>query len=120
MLWVRRILLGGLILGLVLGSHYFVQSNAQTVSLEFGAKRFDEVALWLVLLCTFATGFGVATVVAALRGARLRLVSRRYRKQARNLEAEVHQLRTLPLAEADEAAPAVSESTTGDGLSRGT
>ena len=120
MLWVRRILVGGLIIGLVLGSHYFVGHNDRTVTLEFGAKRFEEVALWMVLLCTFATGFGVATVIAAMRGARLRLVSRRYRKQASKLEAEVHQLRTLPLAETDEAAAVTSEATTGDGLSRGT
>ena len=117
MVWIRRILWGGLVIGLVLGSHYFVQHNEQTVTLEFGAIRFEAVALWLVLLSTFATGFGVATAIAAMRGARLRLVSRRYRKEARNLEAEVHQLRTLPLASADEAA---AETTTGDGLSRGT
>lgn len=117
MRWIRRILWGGLIIGLVLGSHYFVQHNDQTVSLEFGAIRFEEVALWMVLLTTFVSGFAGATAIAALRGARLRLVSRRYRKEARSLEAEVHELRTLPLAEADGPAP---DSTTGDGLSRGT
>ena len=118
--WFRRILWGGLLIGLVLGSHYFVKYNEQVVSLEFGVTSFEEVALWTVLLSTFAVGFGVATAIATLRGARLRLLSRRYRKAARSLEAEVHELRTLPLASADEAVRVATETTTGDGLSRGT
>jgi uncharacterized integral membrane protein len=117
MRWIRRVLWGGLIIGLVLGSHYFVQRNEQAVTLEFVAFRFESVALWLVLLCTFGAGFAVATAIAMLRGARLRLESRRYRKEARNLEVEVHQLRTLPLSSADGNGP---EAAPGDGLSRGT
>jgi uncharacterized integral membrane protein len=118
--WIRRILWGSLIVGIVFGSHYFVQHNETPVTLEFGAIRFEAVAVWMVLLCSFGAGFAAATAAATLRGARLRLESRRYRKQARSLEAEVHQLRTLPLAAADDGVAIVPEGTSGDGLSRGT
>ena len=120
MRWFRRILWGGLIVGLVFGSHYYVQHNKEPVTLDLLAIRFEAVPLWLVTLWSFVAGFGVAAAVALWRGARLRLESRRYRKAAHSLEAEVHQLRTLPLASADAGGAAVQDDTAGDGLSRGT
>ena len=34
MRWIRRILLGGLVVGLILASHYFVQHNEASVALH--------------------------------------------------------------------------------------
>ena len=118
MRWIRRILLGGLVVGLILASHYFVQHNEASVALDLAVVRFENVSLWLLLLVTFAAGFASAAVIAIWRGARLRLESRRYRKEARNLEAEVHELRTLPLAPAGSAPPA-GRAGSEDGLERG-
>ncbi|MBW2267518.1 MAG: LapA family protein [Deltaproteobacteria bacterium] len=120
MRWFRRILWGGLIVGLVFGSHYFVQNNEQAVTLDFAVLHFEAVALWMVLLCAFTAGFGVAAAAAMLRGARLRFESRRYRKEARKLEAEVHELRTLPLATPGDGSASLPDATSSDGLSRGT
>lgn len=118
--WLRRIILLALIVGLVLASHFFVQNHEQTVALDLAAVRYEAVPLWLVLLSAFGLGLAAAMAIAVLRGARLRLVARRYRKQAESLEAEVHELRTLPLApEAPGAAPA-ADAAPDDGLERGT
>lgn len=118
--WIRRIVGIVLIVGLLLGAHYFVQRNAQLVSLDLMAVNFEAVALWTVLLCAFGAGFALATAVAMWRGARLRLESRRYRKAARSLEAEVHQLRTLPLApESLDAPPRDTPDVPLEGLERG-
>jgi uncharacterized integral membrane protein len=120
MSWLRRIIAIASVVGLVVGAHYFVQRNAQAVSLDFVAVGFESVALWMVLLCTFGAGFLLATLLAIWRGARLRLESRRYRKAARSLEAEVHKLRTLPLSpEAADVAAAGAPEAPLEGLERG-
>jgi hypothetical protein len=55
---------------------------------------------------TFAAGAGAAGLLAVYRLARLGLVNRRYRKAVDGLEAEVHQLRNLPLVADATADPA--------------
>lgn len=101
MRWVRRILLVALLVALPAGVHLLITRNSQAIAVDLLALRFESVQLWLALLCSFLAGLGVATAVALLRGARLRLVTRRYRKAARDLESEVHELRNLPLSGAD-------------------
>jgi len=98
MRWVRRILLLALLVALPVGVHLFVTRNAEVVPLDFLAVRFEGVAVWIALLCAFGAGVAVTVPIAMLRGARLRLETRRYRKATRDLESEVHQLRNLPLA----------------------
>ena len=97
MRWVRRILLVALLVALPVGVHLFVTRNAGAVPLDFLAVRFESVTVWVVLLGAFGGGVLITGVAALLRGARLRLELRRYRKAARELESEVHQLRNLPL-----------------------
>ena len=106
MRWVRRILLLALLVALPVGVHLFVTRNAAGIRLDFLAVRFESVAVWVVLLGAFGGGVLVTAAAALLRGARLRLEIRRYRKAARELESEVHQLRNLPLAP---DAPALQE-----------
>lgn len=120
MTWVRRILLLAVIAALVVGGHLFVRNNEQTVELDFVLFRVEAVSVWIVLLGAFGGGLVLAGVVAILRGARLRLLVRRYRKEARDLSAELHELRNLPLASGTGGAeegesPAIPD----DGLERG-
>lgn len=96
--WARRILLLAFIAALLVGAHFFVKGNEQVVSLDFVWIQVPAVELWVVLLCSFGSGLVLASGVAAFRGARLRLLTRRYRKAARDLGVEVHELRNLPLA----------------------
>lgn len=105
MRWVRRILLIALLVALPVAAHLFVSRHSEPIAIDYLAGRVEGVALWLVLLVTFAAGIAVATLLAVLRGARLRLEARRYRRAVRELEAEVHQLRNLPLSEEDPAPP---------------
>jgi len=118
--WVRRILLLVLIAVLVVSTHLFVRDNEQTVDLDFLGFRVEAVEVWLVLLGSFVAGLVLASVVAVFRGAKLRMVARRYRKAARDLSTEVHELRNLPLApHAVEPGEDEPQRAPGDGLERG-
>lgn len=105
---LRRLLAIAIFIGiLVLGWTFAAKHSGQVLVTLPGLAGF-EVTLWLALLVSFGSGAALVALVAALRIARLQLVSRRYRKVIRGLEAEVHQLRNLPLAD-EEAAPAKPE-----------
>ena len=107
MRWARRIPLIALLVALPVGVHLFVSRNAEQIAIDYLGGRFEGVQIWLALLAAFGSGAVVAPLLAMLRGARLRLEVRRYRRAARELEAEVHQLRNLPLA--DEPHPQLAE-----------
>jgi uncharacterized integral membrane protein len=93
---------------LVLGWTFRAQNEGEvTVSYAFG--QFPPVPQWVALLSAFAVGAASVGLIGLYRGARLRLVNRRLRKSVRGLEAEVHQLRTLPLS-SQEPALAAGES----------
>lgn len=100
---------------LVLGWTFAARHSGNVLVTPPGMAGF-EVALWLALLVAFGSGAALVTVVASMRVARLQLVSRRYRKVIRGLEAEVHQLRNLPLSD-EETASAMSEAESGQDLS---
>jgi uncharacterized integral membrane protein len=100
----RRILGIALFVALLVGGWRFAAENAQVVSVHYLLGSIDQVPVWQVLFCAFLAGVVVTGVLALVQTARLRLEARRYRKAVRGLEAEVHQLRNLPLA-SDEAEP---------------
>ncbi len=85
--------------GLLYAGWQFAYSNALPVPVHYPGGEFEKRALWVVLLVAFGSGVVLAALVAAVRGARIRLVSRRYRKLVDRLQAEVHQLRSLPLSD---------------------
>jgi len=118
--WARRFLLLALIAALLVAAHFFVKRHQQTVDLDFVWIRAEAVELWVVLLGAFAGGLVLASALAIYRGAKLRLLTRRYRKAARDLGVEVHELRNLPLApHAVEPGGADDSATPLDGLERG-
>jgi uncharacterized integral membrane protein len=82
---------------LVLGWTFRAQNEGEvTISYAFG--QFPPVPQWLALLAAFAVGASAAGLIGVYQVAKLRLLTRRFRKTVRGLEAEVHQLRTLPLS----------------------
>lgn len=103
MRWVRRTLLLALMLGTLIVGWRFATENQEPVSLNYVAGELTELPLWKVVLVSFGAGAGLVGVVALFFSARNGLVSRRYRKAIGGLEAEVHQLRNLPLAPESEA-----------------
>jgi uncharacterized membrane protein YciS (DUF1049 family) len=97
MRWVRRWIGLALIAVLLIGGWSLKAENADTVAVDF---LFGEIQLelWEALLCAFGAGFALAGAGWLWAGLRSRMIVRRYRKEVGGLEAEVHQLRNLPLA----------------------
>ncbi len=113
----RRLLAIAVFAGLLFGSWQFAANNAQSVPVHYPGGEFAGRALWVVLLVAFGSGVVLSALVAVVRGARIRLVSRRYRKLIDRLQAEVHQLRSLPLS--DQPRTLDSDSVRPAGLGRG-
>jgi uncharacterized integral membrane protein len=98
MRWVGRALALALFVGVLVAGWRFAAENSTPVRVHYLAGALEEVALWQVLLGSFACGAGLIGLVTLFYTARNGLIVRRYRKALGGLEAEVHQLRTLPLA----------------------
>lgn len=113
----RRLLVIVIFAGLLIAGWQFAHSNSQPVSVHYPGGEFAERAGWVVLLVAFGSGVVLTALVAIMRGARIRLVSRRYRKLVDSLQAEVHQLRSLPLSEQPQTPN--SDSAPPAGLGRG-
>ncbi len=93
--WVA-LFVGVLVLGWT-----FRAENAGEVTVSYAFGQFPPVPQWVALLAVFAVGVAAAGLVGLYQVAKLRLITRRLRKTVRSLEAEVHQLRTLPLSGED-------------------
>lgn len=104
MKWVRRLLLIGLSVAVMVVGWRFASENQQLVSVNYLAGRSSEVALWKALVASFAAGALLVLVFALYSSIRSWLAKRRYRRALGGLEAEVHQLRNLPLAPDSEPA----------------
>jgi uncharacterized integral membrane protein len=115
---LRRLLLAALVIALLYVGWRFPTENAQAVRVHYLVGSFEEVPLWLALGASFLLGAALAGLVAALKLTRARLETRRYRKAARGLESEVHQLRNLPLS-AEGPAAGAGEPDLASGLPRG-
>jgi uncharacterized integral membrane protein len=120
MVMLRRVLLGLSFVALLVGGWRFAAQNSDLVKVSYLAGETPSVALWLALLFAFGLGALVAGLFTGLGLARTRLLARRYRKAVAGLEAEVHQLRNLPLIDEDPAAqtdpPSVSGGSSGQGI----
>jgi uncharacterized integral membrane protein len=100
----RRVVGIALFVALLVGGWRFAADNSQTVSIHYLVGQLDGIAVWTALLIAFAAGAVLVGLLGLLGSAKLRLEARRYRKAVQGLEAEVHQLRNLPLS-AEEAEP---------------
>ncbi len=98
MRWVRRGLVLALLVAVMIAGWRFAAENQQPVSVHYVAGEFSELALWQVMLAAFSAGAGLVGVFAVFWSAKNSLAARRYRKALGGLEAEIHQLRNLPLA----------------------
>jgi len=112
MVVVRRALLLVLVTLFVYGVWRLTSANAASVDVDLVWIAFHNVPLWAALGLAFVIGALLAAGASSVEIARKSLTARRYRKTVRHLEAEVHQLRNLPLASlepADEAASKTGE-----------
>lgn len=96
---VRRLLALALFVGVLVLGWNFAGQNPEPVQVALPLlEPLPPKPLWLVLVVSFGAGALLVGLVALYDRARLSLTARRWRKTADRLEAEVHQLRNLPLA----------------------
>jgi uncharacterized integral membrane protein len=100
---VLRIFYAALVVALLVAAYQFTGRNTDVVSVELFRWSTPPQPLWVVLLGSFAIGFALAALLFGLRLMRSSLLARRYRKAVSSLEAEVHQLRNVPLGESSGA-----------------
>jgi len=94
-----RILYVALVAALLVAAYQFTGRNTDIVSVHLFGWATPPQPLWMLLLAAFAVGFALASLLFSLRLFRSTLLARRYRKAMSSLEAEVHQLRNVPLAD---------------------
>jgi uncharacterized integral membrane protein len=123
MRWARRLLWLGLFVALLVAGWRLAAQNSAPVSVDYLVGRIEDIPLWAVLLGAFGVGVVLSGLVGLYQVAKLGMLTRRYRKTAHGLEAEVHQLRNLPLSEVetpgDVAGEGGLETPTREALKRG-
>ena len=96
-MWVFRLIV---LLGLVVGLGYILAANMdQTVDLEFFRYEYLDTPLIYVVAACFVLGFLVALIVMGMREWGHRREIRHLKRQVRDLDRELAELRTLPLQE---------------------
>jgi len=105
MVFVRRLLLAVVFLGVIALALVVPTSNAALVSLGIDAFdqswRLPDLPLWIVVGVAYFLGIGTASAALTWKIMKQALAGRRYRKTVAGLESEIHQLRNLPLEGAD-------------------
>ena len=101
MLVFRRIIALAVFVLLLVAGWQIAARNADLVHIDYLFGEVKGVRVWLALLISFVAGGAVVAIAALFSSMRAGLLSRRYRKAIADLEAEVHQLRNLPLAVED-------------------
>jgi hypothetical protein len=89
----------------------FRAANEMPVNVDFLLGVLPSVPVWKILCASFLVGAGAALLVCLFQLARLSLTARRYRKALGRLEAEIHELRTLPLHTPEPSSDHSSEDT---------
>lgn len=98
---LRKLVSFALVFALVAGAVVFAIGNQTPVPVYYVLGRSEEQPLWLVSGLAFLLGTACAWVVSLWLISRAKLAERRHRKHAERLEAELHELRNLPLAGGD-------------------
>ncbi|MEE3331204.1 MAG: LapA family protein [Myxococcota bacterium] len=94
---LRLLLLMVLLVGAAVGGARFSSENETLVSISYVFGTLSGIPIWLVLVSSFSLGVGLCLLALVGRLTRATLAQRRYRKTIAGLEAEVHQLRNLPI-----------------------
>ena len=94
---VRRLVTLALFVGALVLGWRFAASNADLVRVDYLLGQTPALKIWVVLLIAFSVGALISGGFFLYEVAKLRLVSRRQRRVMLRLEAEIHELRNLPL-----------------------
>jgi len=89
----------------------FRAANETPVNVDFLFGVLPAVPVWKMLCASVLLGAAAALLVCLFQLVRLSLTARRYRKALGRLEAEIHELRTLPLRPPEPGSDRFSEDT---------
>jgi len=112
MKWIRRLFWVAVFVGVLVFGWRFAHDHGAPVVIQLPGLAPLEFTLWLALLLAVGLGAAISLLATTYQVTRLKLLSRRNRKLIKGLEAEVHQLRNLPLSDAE--APAIPAETGGE------
>lgn len=123
MRWFRRILFIVLAGGFFYGAMRFASQNADPVVVDYLTGQTAELELWKALALAVCAGALLTALPLSFLWTRSRMLGWQYRRTMKRQEAEIHQLRNLPLTPQEsvapkgtsEAAPAVSGDALGSG-----
>jgi hypothetical protein len=111
MKWIRRLFWIAVFVGVLVFGWQFAHDHDTPVVIQLPGLAPLELTLWLALVLAVGLGAALSLLATTYQVARLKLLSRRYRKLIKGLEAEVHQLRNLPLSDAE--APSIPAESSG-------
>lgn len=98
---LRRLAILVIVVIFALIAAVFAYGNQEPIAIDIGIMRLEEVSLTVALAITFVTGAvfgGLMSAFAVLRHVRER---RALKRELRRAEAELRNLRSLPLHDAD-------------------
>jgi uncharacterized membrane protein YciS (DUF1049 family) len=95
---VRRLMALALFAGLFVVAWRFASTNDTEIPIDLLLIQAPAVPIWMALLIAFGAGLLLASVSLGYKVLKKNLVARRYRKEVKGLESEIHQLRNLPLS----------------------
>jgi len=108
MRWLRRLVVVALFVGALVLGWRFARANGNPLVVDYLVGTI-EAPLWAVIGGCIGIGAVLGFVVMGFQAARFGLTTRRYRKLARGLEEEVHQLRNLPLGPPEAGGPRAAD-----------
>ena len=101
MIILRRVVFFALLAIIVLAAAVFAYGNPETISVDIGVTRLENVPASVAFAVAFALGWGFGLVSAALAMLKMAADRRRLRRELRFAEAEVRGLRSFPLQDAN-------------------
>lgn len=80
---------------------FFAQNSDQSATINLLHWQFVGIPSYLVMVCSFLVGVLVSLIVGGLREIRLRGDMRRLRRQLKQRDTEIAELRAMPLRDMD-------------------
>ncbi len=115
MVIARRVLGLAVFVAVLVAGWKFAHANGAEVRFDYLIGQVEQVRVWVLVVASVGLGAAGGIALCFVEMTRLGLLSRRYRKALGRLEAELHGLRSLPLAPVDPAGAGSEPEAAGSG-----
>ena len=95
--------------------YFFITNSGQSVDINFFGKSYLGISIYWIVVISFLLGFGTSFILAAFREFKFHSEIRRLKRQAKDKDREIADLRTLPLKQMTSGDPETLESGAGQG-----